>query len=115
MMSLPPIAAAIDVASARGVGTSAIDHLAKARQPFGEQLHEAARQLVATALVTPVLQQMDASSLRPDSGPFAPTTVEKRFAPLLHQHLADRITLSHSFGLVDAISGRFSREPGAIS
>ena len=65
--------------------------------------------LVASALIMPVLQQMDSSSLRPVDGPFAKSIVEKRFGPLLHQHLADRITSSRSFGLVDAIVDRFTK------
>lgn len=73
-----------------------------------DELRESAKQLVASALLMPVLEQMDASPLRPTKGPFAQTTVERRFGPLLHQHMADRMMKQGSFGLVDAVIKRMA-------
>ncbi len=73
---------------------------------FRDQLRESAEQLVASALLLPVLEEMSSSPLRPEDGPFAENVVEKRFGPLLHQHLADRMMQSRSFGLVDAVVER---------
>jgi Rod binding domain-containing protein len=77
---------------------------------FRDELRESAEKLVASALLMPVLEQMTNSPLRPEDGPFAESTAEKRFGPLLHQHFADRMMQSRSFGLVDAVVDRLSRE-----
>lgn len=75
-----------------------------ARQPVdADEIRRSAEQLVASALLAPVMEQMNASPLRPKDGPFAQTLGEKRFGPLLHQHMADRMMQSKSFGLVDAV------------
>ena len=63
-----------------------------------------ATQLVASALLVPVLDAMYERPLA--EPPFAPTTAEKRFAPLLSQHLADRIIGPANFPLVDVILDR---------
>ncbi len=69
-----------------------------------EMAREAATQLVAEALIMPVLESMrDSPMLRP---PFAPGFAEKRFAPLLDQQIADRITGASNFSLVDQIVDR---------
>jgi Rod binding domain-containing protein len=75
---------------------------------FRNELRKSAEQLVASALLMPVLEEMSNSPLRPEDGPFAENIVEKRFGPLLHQHLADRMMQSRSFGLVDAVIARLS-------
>ena len=69
-----------------------------------EIAREAATQLVAAALIMPVLESMrDSPMLRP---PFAPGLAEKRFAPLLDQQIADRIAGAANFSLVDQIVDR---------
>jgi len=73
-----------------------------------ENLRDAATKLVASALVLPALSSLHQSPLRPQSGPFAPATAEKRFGPLLDVQYADRITKASRFGLVDAIVNRLS-------
>ena len=79
--------------------------LHKAAQAHGRPAaRQAATELVATALLVPVL---DAMYERPwAEAPFAPTAAEKRFAPMLSQHLADRIVGSANFSLVNTILDR---------
>ena len=79
--------------------------LQKAAQTHGRPAaREAATQLVASALLVPVLDAMYERPLA--EPPFAPTAAEKRFAPLLSQHLADRIIGAANFPLVDVILDR---------
>ena len=86
-------------------GESFAKSLQKAAQAHGRPAARlAATQLVASALLVPVL---DAMYERPFAEPpFAPTTAEKRFAPLLSQHMADRIIGAANFPLVEAILDR---------
>jgi len=86
-------------------GEAFAESLQKAAQMHGRPAaREAATQLVASALLVPVL---DAMYERPRAEPpFAPTAAEKRFAPLLSQHLADRIIGAANFSLVDTILDR---------
>ena len=74
-----------------------------------EMLREAAGQLVANAFILPLLQTMHDSPLRPQSGPFAAGTAEKRFMPLLDQQFADRVTQSNQFPLVDSVVRHLSK------
>jgi Rod binding domain-containing protein len=60
----------------------------------------------------PIFEEMASSPLRPEDGPFAENIVEKRFGPMLHQHLADRMMQSRSFGLVDAVMERMRPQRG---
>lgn len=77
---------------------------ATGRQTRREMAREAATQLVAEALIMPVLESLrDSPMLRP---PFAPGFAEKRFAPLLDQQIADRIVGASNFSLVDQIVDR---------
>ncbi len=77
---------------------------ATGRQTRREMAREAATQLVAAALIMPVLESLrDSPMLRP---PFAPGFAEKRFAPLLDQQIADRIAGAGNFSLVDQIVDR---------
>ena len=73
-------------------------------------LREAATELVASALLVPVLQTLQNSPLQAP-GPFATNVVERRFGPVLHQHLADRIAQASNFPLVDKIVERFMPQP----
>ncbi len=72
------------------------------------KLRESAKKLVASALLTPLLEEMGESSFRPTTGPFAKNVVEKRFSPILHQHMADRMMQSggRASALVDAVIRR---------
>ncbi len=65
---------------------------------------QAATELVAQALLVPVLNAMYERPLA--EAPFAPTAVEKRFAPMLSQNMADRIMGAANFPLVDTILDR---------
>jgi len=62
---------------------------------------EAATQLVSTAFILPVLEEMQEGVFRGDM--FEAGLVEKRFAPLLNQRIADRIATASNFPLVDAL------------
>lgn len=81
---------------------------AQARSPrlFADEARRAAEQLVASSLVVPVLAQLHEGPFRSEL--FAPGSAERRFAPMLDQHLADRITASGRFPIVDAIADRLS-------
>ena len=65
---------------------------------------QAATELVAQALLVPVLDAMYERPLA--EAPFAPTAAEKRFAPMLSQNMADRIMGAANFPLVDTILDR---------
>ncbi len=62
---------------------------------------EAATQLVSTAFILPVLEDMQEGIFRSDM--FAANTAEKRFAPLLNQRIADSIATASNFPLVEAL------------
>lgn len=65
---------------------------------------EAATQFVATAFLMPVMESMHESPFAAE--PFAPSSAEKRFAPMLDWQFADRIASAQKFPLVDAIVDR---------
>lgn len=73
-----------------------------------KSLEEAAAKFVSSAFVVPLLESMQQSPLRPAQGAFAVGGAEKRFAPLLHQHFADRVTQSSKLSIVNAIVDRFA-------
>lgn len=102
----------------RQVGDGALstfsNSLARPMKPREDRLRESAQQLVASALLMPVLEQMEVSPLAPKTGPFAQNIVQQRFGPMLHQHMADRIMQSRSFGLVDAVVKRFGGGGGGL-
>ena len=69
-----------------------------------EVVRQAAAQLVASTFIMPVLKSIhDSPFLEP---PFAPGYAEKRFQPLLDQHVADRLTTAARFPLIDVITDR---------
>ncbi len=75
-------------------------------------VRDAASKLVSSSLVLPIL-----ASIR-DGGqfmqePFKPGVVERRFGPLLDQAIADEITTSSRFTLVDSIVEQFTRDTAA--
>lgn len=69
-----------------------------------EKAREAAIQLVSTAFILPVLEDMQEGIFRSEM--FEANLVEKRFAPLLNQRIADRIATASNFPLVDALVDR---------
>lgn len=79
---------------ARGQSASTMTPQARAR--------EAATQLVAVALVQPILQELrDTNSAAP---PFAPTQGEQQFRALLDAELAQRVAQAARFPLVDRLA-----------
>ncbi len=92
------------IGSERG-GESFAKSLQNAAQKHGRPAaRQAATELVASALLVPVLDAMYERPLA--EAPFAPTAAEKRFAPMLSQHLADRIIGAANFSLVNTILDR---------
>ncbi len=86
-------------------GASFAEALQKEAQTHGRSAaRQAATELVASALLVPVLDAMYERPLA--EPPFAPTAAEKRFAPMLSQHMADRIIGAANFPLVDTILDR---------
>ena len=86
-----------------GDGVSFRDRLEDARIVVPDDpAHDAARKLVAIALVQPMLAMLRETSRA--EGPFAPGDAEKRFGPLLDQQIAERITKRAHFALVDRIA-----------
>jgi len=79
---------------------------AASMESSADKARKAATSFVASALLMPILGTLHESpfELKP---PFAPGVAEKRFAPMLDQHLSDRIAQASNFGLVDAIVKRF--------
>jgi hypothetical protein len=73
------------------------------------ELKGAAAALMSSALLQPAMQSLSESPLRPQSGPFAVSSVERRFMPLLHAEIADRVVNAAGFGLVDQIVSRFAQ------
>jgi Rod binding domain-containing protein len=82
--------------------------LDSARRTRGDEgaARTAAEQLVATAFIAPILARMRASVFA--EAPFAPSAAERRFGPLLDQHLADRIVHASRFPLVDEVARRLT-------
>lgn len=70
------------------------------------EAREAANQLVASTFIIPILGKLRDSSMA--EGPFAPGAAEKRFGPMLDQHMADRIIEASNFDIVDAIAERYA-------
>ena len=97
---LTPAAAALPAPSQAGSFEAALRRAARSAGD-SETLREAATQFVATAFILPILHAVREGSF--NDGPLAPGTGEHRFAPLLDQHLADRITTGARFPLVDSI------------
>jgi Rod binding domain-containing protein len=66
-----------------------------------EPAKEVAQKLVSLAFIEPVLAKLRETNQA--AGPFAPSNAERRFGPLFDQHLADRITSSANFPLVESL------------
>jgi len=82
-----------------------------ASQTPGERARSAAEQLVAIALVQPILARARASSGA--AAPFAPSEAERRMGSLLDAELAQRVTRSARFELVGALAERLAQHAGA--
>ncbi len=74
-----------------------------------ERAREAAEQLVAITFVRPILEEMRQSNNA--APPFAPSSGEKQFRSFLDAKLANEITRSAQFPLVDRIARDLNREP----
>ena len=74
------------------------------------RLRQAAEQLVSSAFVLPMLQQLRDSPFKSEL--LGNTTGEKVFGQRLDTELADRITASPSFPLVDTIVEHLNRKAG---
>jgi Rod binding domain-containing protein len=103
----PMVTAALSARSASAPATSFARALEDAEHGEDTEatVREAATKLVSSALVMPILASLREGSLR--EGPFAPGMAERRFGPLLDQHIADRVVSGSSFPLVDAIVAKF--------
>lgn len=69
-----------------------------------EQAQTAAEQLVATAFIRPMLEELGRATFASDQ--FKPGAGEKRMRPLLDAEISDRITAAEGFPLVDAVRDR---------
>ena len=84
--------------------TSAAFHDVLGRSMTGNKPHEvraAAVRLVSSALIMPVMKSLQSSPF--GETPLSPGTGEKQFMPLLHTHLADRLTNASQWPIVDSI------------
>ncbi len=75
-----------------------------------QRAREAAEQLVATALVQPVLKQ-----LRETNGaaaPFTPNPAEKSFGQMMDTELSQRIVSSRGWALVDRVADMLLQKGG---
>ena len=78
-----------------------------------ERAREAAEQLVAITFVLPILEEMRKSNHA--AAPFAPSSGEKQFRSFLDAKLADEITKSAQFPLVDRITNDMMNRMAASS
>ena len=106
----PPAARGARDDSSLGAFDAIVNRLSDApgaveRAAVESTLREAAENLVSSAFITPVLAALRSSNQAAE--PFAPGTAERRFGPLLDQHIADSIVKGGNFGLVDSIVERF--------
>ena len=84
------------------VFSTLLDHASETQDR--EAVRQAAAQLVASTFIMPILQSMhDSPFMKP---PFAPGFAEKQFQPLLDQQVADRLTTTARFPLIDVITDR---------
>ncbi|MCA9292012.1 MAG: hypothetical protein KDA25_12850 [Phycisphaerales bacterium] len=81
--------------------------------PETDRIRDAAVSLVATAFIAPILASMREHSLA--TGPFAPSSTEKRFGPIIDAAIAERVVGSARFPIVDAIRDRIAARSLAAS
>ncbi|MFO0829916.1 MAG: hypothetical protein U0572_17375 [Phycisphaerales bacterium] len=75
-----------------------------------KKIHHASRQLVADALVTPVLAQFRESQQH--GGVFGVTTAEERLGPIIDQRVADSIVSRGHLPIVDRVETSMLRRAG---
>lgn len=75
-----------------------------------DRAREAARQLVSTTLVEPILKQARENNRA--AAPFAPTQAEKQFGSLLDHRLANDIVSAANFPIVDRLAQDLLRKGG---
>jgi len=89
------------------------DVLERAHTPREDVARQGAEQLVASALVMPILSMLRENSRLEE--PFAPGPAERRFGPMLDQHVADHIVRNANFPLVDRLTDQLTRGDGERS
>lgn len=78
-----------------------------------EKAREAAQQLVATALVQPMLKQLRETNNAAE--PFKPNAAEKSFGRLMDTELSQRIVSSRGWALVDRVADSLLAKGGQSS
>lgn len=73
-----------------------------------DEARESAEELVAIALVQPILSQMRSSNQAAE--PFKPNEAERTFGTMMDAILARRLVHSSSWGLVDSVAQRLRRD-----
>ncbi len=101
MANLPAMAGSSHVAPTDGGFASALSASSEDAAAIRQEAREAASQFVATAFIMPVLKMMHDTPFATE--PFAPNSAQKRFMPMLDWQIADRVTSSANFPLVDRI------------
>ena len=86
---------------------------AKTGETAEQRARSAAEQLVATALVQPVLKQLRESNNA--APPFAPNEAERTFRSFMDAGLAQRMVSSQHWGLVDHLARGMLKRMGAAS
>ncbi len=90
----------------RGSAASFEDRLRTAPEDEKTQrARKAAQAFVGVVFIEPILAALRETSQA--TGAFAPGDAERRFGPLLDQHLAERITSNPNFPLVDSLEKHF--------
>lgn len=89
-------------AEALGDQRNADRFAAKESATTEEQARDAARRLVSTTLVEPILKQARENNRA--AAPFAPTQAEKQFGSLLDHRLANDIVSASNFPIVDRLA-----------
>jgi len=79
-----------------------------ATRPREEGARAAAARFVGMAFLEPMLASLREHSMA--AGPFAPTSAERRFGPILDGLLADRIAEATNFPITEAVARRITGE-----
>jgi len=78
-----------------------------------ERARDAARKLVSTTLVEPILKQARENNRA--AAPFAPTQAEKQFGSLLDHRLANDIVSASNFPIVERLAQDLLRKGGVTA
>lgn len=84
----------------------------KVNQSPEQRAREAAEQLVATALVQPVLKQLRETNNAAE--PFKPNSAERSFGQMMDTQLSQRIVGSKSWALVDRVADTLMKRSSAL-